>query len=67
MNKSTIQSVIQAATKNKAISVNQIKKFADNKYSELGISKKALNQYLYSEYYSEDKLYSSCEAINKIY
>lgn len=67
MTKITVQQVIQEAVKKKPVSVRQIKSFADANYKEVGVSKKAINQFLYNEYYdSEAKLYSSCETFEKL-
>lgn len=50
-NKITIGDVVKEATKNKVVSVPQVKRYADNNFPELGIRIKDINQFLYSEYY----------------
>lgn len=63
----TVKEIVQQALKDKPVSVRQIKSFADANYKEVGVSKKAINQFLYNEYYdSEAKLYSSCETFEKL-
>lgn len=62
----TVQQVIQEAVKKKPVSVKQIKSFADVNYREVGISKKAINQFLYNEHYDDTKLYTSCETFEKL-
>lgn len=63
--KTTIKSVVQAATKAKSVSVNGIKKFADTNYPEVGINIKDINNYLYGEYY-DNTLFGSCERFERI-
>ena len=63
----TVKEIVQQSLKNKPVNVRQIKTFADENYKEVGISKKAINNYLYGEYYDcEAKLYSSCETFEKL-
>jgi len=67
MSNITVQEIVQQSLKNKPVSVRQVKSFADENYKEVGISKKAINQFLYNEHYdSESKLYNSCETFEKL-
>lgn len=62
----TVKEIVQQALKNKPVNVRQIKSFADANYKEIGISEKAINNYLYGEYYDSGKLYTSCESFEKL-
>jgi hypothetical protein len=67
MNNITVQEIVQQSLKNKPVNVRQVKSFADENYKEVGISVKAINQFLYNESYNcEAKLYSSCETFEKL-
>lgn len=65
MNKPTIASVVKEVKRKKPINVSQMKRHIDSQYPELGITEKALNEYLYSENY-DNTLYGSCERIERI-
>ena len=64
-NKITIGEVVKEATKDKIVSVRQVKKFADNNFPELGIRVKDINQFLYNEYY-DGVPYGSIEKFERV-
>lgn len=66
MSNITVKEIVQQAIKNKSVSVRQVKSFADANYKEVGISEKAINNYLYGEHYDSGKLYTSCESFEKL-
>jgi hypothetical protein len=66
MSNITVKEIVQQALKNKPVNVRQIKSFADENYKHVGISKKAINQFLYNEHYDDTKLYTSCESFEKL-
>jgi hypothetical protein len=65
MTKPTIASVVKKVAKRKPVNVDKMVQDINKQYPELGMTKKELNNFLYSEYYGED--YERCVNIKNFY
>jgi len=60
---SIIKSSIKVVKGNKIVSSKQMVSSINKTCPELNLTEKQLNEYLYNESYSDNKLYSSCESL----